>query len=84
MHFRLPFSRGIFRPETIKVESIGDLVVMHFGNTEVKLKYEAALKFAQMVRVQGKVAKRRAGDVSRHWSCVGVLSDAEKLAAGRF
>lgn len=73
----------LFKKQRIKVESVGDLVVMTFGNTEIKLKYEAALEFAQMVRVQAKVSKRRAGDTSRHWSVVGNLSDAEKLAAGR-
>lgn len=77
-------NRGLFRPERIKVESIGELVVMTFGNVEIKLKYEAALRFAQMVRVQAKVSKRRSGDTARHWSVVGNLSDAEKLAAGKF
>ena len=36
---------------------------------------EDALRFAQMLRVHAKKAKRRAGDVSRHWSAVGTLDD---------
>jgi hypothetical protein len=75
---------GIFKLGKIKVESIGEKVVMTFGNTEVALKYEAALKFSQMVRVQAKVSKRRCGDTARSWSAVGILSDAEKIASGRF
>jgi hypothetical protein len=35
--------------------------------------YETALKVSQLLRVHAKKAKRRAGDVSRHWSVIGML-----------
>lgn len=53
----------------------GEIVVMTIGNVEVKLPYETALQLSQWLRVRGKEAKRRAGDMSRHWSAVGVLED---------
>jgi hypothetical protein len=69
-------SKDILKQERIAVESEGDLVVIHLGNVEVKLPYETALLLSQWVRVRAKEAKRRAGDVSRHWSVIGSLHDA--------
>lgn len=51
----------------------GELVTIHFGNVPVTMHYEAALRISQFIRVRAKEAKRRAGDLSRHWSAVGVL-----------
>ena len=68
--------KDVMKRENIRVESEGELVVMHFGNTEVKMKYEAALLFSQWVRVKAKEAKLWSGDNGRHWSVIGTLSDA--------
>ena len=57
------------------VKAEGELVVMTLGNVEVKLPYETALLLSQWLRVHAKVAKRTAGDLSRHWSAIGVLTD---------
>lgn len=69
--------KDVMRRDRITVESEGDLVVMNFGSTRVTLKYETALKFAQWVRLRAKQSKSRAGDTSRHWSSLGILTDAE-------
>jgi ribosomal protein L6P/L9E len=66
---------SVYTPETVSVSSEGEIVVMKFGNTEVKMHYANALQFSQWVRLRAKEAKRRAGDTSRHWSAVGVLED---------
>lgn len=72
------FNRNLLKQERIAVGSEGDLVVINFGNVEIKLEYETALLLSQWVRVRAKEAKKRAGDVSRHWSCVGTLYDASR------
>jgi len=65
----------LLQKQRIAVSSEGDLVVMDLGNVQVKLSYETALLLSQWLRVRAKEAKQRAGDQSRHWSCVGVLHD---------
>lgn len=60
----------------IAVRSERDHVVLTLGNVDVKMDYETALKLSQWLRVRGKEAKRFAGDVSRHWSVIGTLHDA--------
>ena len=62
----------------------GEIVVMTIGNVEVKLPYETALQLSQWLRVRGKEAKRRAGDMSRHWSAVGVLEDLTASRASNY
>jgi len=69
---------NLLRRERIAVDVEGDLVTMRLGNVEVKLPYETALTLSQWLRVRGKQAKRTAGDTSRHWSVVGVLTDATR------
>jgi len=59
--------------QRIAVRSEGDLVVLNVGNAELKMPYETALQLSQWLRVRAKEAKRRAGDVSRHWSVIGLL-----------
>ena len=66
----------LLKKERIAVESEGDIVHIHLGNVTVSLPYESALLLSQWVRVRAKEAKRRAGDVSRHWSVLGTLHDA--------
>jgi hypothetical protein len=64
--------------QRIAVKSEGDLVVMNFGNVEVKVHYETALLLSQWVRMRAKEAKRFAGDTSHHWSLIGTLHDASR------
>lgn len=73
-------SEALFKPQRIEVSSEGVLVVLKFGNVEIKLDHETAIKLSTWLRVRGKEAKRRAGDTSRHWTVIGVLDD---LNAGR-
>jgi hypothetical protein len=56
-----------------KVESEGELVAIHFGNTVVRMGYNEALQLSQWMRVRAKQSKRYAGDFSQHLSVVGVL-----------
>jgi hypothetical protein len=51
----------------------GDLAGFTIGNSTLRMTYEDALRFSQMLRVHAKRAKRRVGDASRHWSAVGIL-----------
>lgn len=53
----------------------GEQAGFRIGNSELRLSYEDALRFSQMLRVHAKRAKRTAGDVSRHWSAIGVLNE---------
>ena len=68
---------SLLTKERITVASEGDIVHIDLGNVRVSLQYEAALLLSQWVRVRAKEAKRRAGDVSRHWSVLGTLHDAQ-------
>jgi len=68
--------RGLLRRGRIAVTSEGDLVKLTLGNVELKLSYETALLLSQWLRIRAKEAKRRAGDMSRHWSVIGTLHDA--------
>ena len=51
----------------------GDLVKLSIGNTDIRMPYETALQLSQWLRVRAKQAKRTAGDVSRHWSAIGLI-----------
>jgi hypothetical protein len=74
-------NKSLMQQHRIAVDSEGELVVMKLGNVEVKLPYETALLLSQWLRVRAKEAKRRAGDMSRHWSVVGTLHDANVTGA---
>lgn len=69
-------NNALLKKERIAVESEGDVVHIHLGNVQVSLPYESALLLSQWIRVRAKEAKVRAGDVSRHWSVLGTLHDA--------
>jgi len=69
-------SKNIMQQARIAIESEGELVVMKFGNTEIKVHYEAAFQISQWIRVRAKEAKRRAGDTSLRVSLLGTLHDA--------
>lgn len=73
-------NKNLIRQERIAVASEGDLVVLTLGNVEMKMSYATALLLSQWLRVRAKEAKRRAGDVSRHWSVIGTLHDAQRGA----
>lgn len=66
----------LLKQERIAVASENELVVIELGNVTVKLPYETALLLSQWIRVRAKEAKRRAGDMSRHWSSIGIIHDA--------
>ncbi len=63
--------------QRLEVKSQGPEVVLTIGNSDVTFDYETALKLSQWLRVRGKEAKNFAGDKSRHWSVIGVLSHAD-------
>jgi hypothetical protein len=65
--------KPLLAPEYVEVTADGELVTIRFGNVPVTMHYEAALKIAQFIRVRAKEAKRKAGDVSRHWSAIATL-----------
>lgn len=71
-------NRDLMQAHRVVVESEFDNVVLHLGNVTVKLNYVDALNLSQWIRVRAKEAKLFAGDTSRHWSAVGVLSDANQ------
>jgi hypothetical protein len=70
-------NRNLLKQQRMAVSSEGDLVVMTLGNVDVKMPYETALLLSQWLRVRAKEAKRTAGDVSRHWSVIGSMHDAQ-------
>ena len=75
LHF-LKRKSDLVKRERFVVKDDGDTVRIEFGNTVVKMHYEDALWLSQAVRVRAKAAKRAAGDLRRHWSVIGVLTDA--------
>lgn len=50
----------------------GEIVIMQIGDSEIRMGYEAAIQLSQWLRVRGKEAKRKSGDMSRHWSAIAV------------
>jgi len=63
--------------QKIAVSIEGELVKLSIGNADIRMPYETALQLSQWLRVNGKQAKRLAGDVSRHWSAVATLDGLE-------
>jgi len=64
---------SLLSQQRIDVSAEGDLVALTIGNATIKMPYETALQLSQWLRVRGKEAKRRAGDMSRHWSALAIL-----------
>lgn len=62
----------------IEVAAVGDKVQLQIGNSVKVFDYETALQISQWLRVRAKEAKRNAGDMSRHWSVVGVIEGLKK------
>lgn len=65
----------LLTPQHLAVSSEGEIVVITIGNSDLRMHYADALKVSQWIRVRAKEAKRRAGDVSRHWSGLAMLED---------
>ena len=70
----------IVRPPTveatrIEVTSEGEQVKLTIGNATVGFHYETALTIAAWLRTRAKEAKARAGDTSRSWRAIGILTD---------
>lgn len=65
-----PVCRDRLTPAQVGARFDGVLVAVKLGTTEAKLPSLAALKISQWIRLRAKESKRRAGDVSRHWSQV--------------
>jgi len=59
--------------QRLAVQAQGDRVVLSIGNTDVGFDYETALQLSQWMRVRAKEAKKNAGDMSRHWSAIGMI-----------
>lgn len=55
----------------------GEQVILRIGDAEIRMGYEAAIQLSQWLRVRGKEAKRKAGDMSRHWSAIAMLEHME-------
>lgn len=64
---------SLLSKQRMAVAAEGDMVKLTIGNADIKMPYEAALQLSQWLRVRGKEAKRNAGDVSRHWSAIGLI-----------
>ena len=64
---------NLLSKQRISVEIEGELVKLSIGNSDIRMPYETALQLSQWLRVRGKEAKKNAGDISRHWSAIGLL-----------
>lgn len=64
---------ALLQKQRISVETMGELVRLSIGNTHIDMPYETAIQLSTWLRVRGKQAKRNAGDLSRHWSAIGIL-----------
>ncbi len=56
----------------------GELVRLTMGNVSFAFHFTVALKLVTALRLNGRNAKRWAGDTSRQISAMGMLSDAEQ------
>ena len=70
--------RDVLKRQRIAVQCDGELVRLQVGNSTLTMDYETAIQLSQWLRFRGKEAKRNAGDVSRHWSALGLLDDVER------
>ena len=57
----------------LEVADRGDQVHLTIGNSTKVMDYATALQLSQWLRIHAKKAKKTAGDVSRHWSAIGVI-----------
>lgn len=66
---------SLLTQQKLEVGSEGEIVTITVGNSVLRMHYTDALQISQWIRVRAKEAKRRAGDVSRHWSALAILED---------
>ena len=71
-----PVNRDLLKREQISVRQDGGTVILTAGTAEATIPYEAALQISQWIRVRAKESQTRAGDLSRHWSKIAALHDA--------
>ena len=57
----------------VKFFDEGELVGFTIGNSTLRMTYADAFRFAQLLRLHAKRAKRKSGDVGQHWSAMGIL-----------
>ena len=57
----------------LEVADRGDKVYLTIGNSVKVMDYQTALQLSQWLRMHAKKAKKTAGDMSRHWSAIGVI-----------
>lgn len=67
---------NLLKLHQVNVRRDGQNVCVAFAADEVSLPYKTALTIAQWLRMRAKESKRRAGDLSRHWSVIGLTHDA--------
>jgi len=61
-------------PYGVRVE--GTVVVMSIGTKAVRMDYVTAIKLSAFLRHGGRMAKKNAGDESRHFTVYADLTDA--------
>lgn len=64
---------AVLTPLNLAVTSEGESVIITVGDVPLRFHYEDALKISQWIRMRAKEAKRRAGDMSRHWSALATI-----------
>ena len=69
---------NMVRKTAWSARSQNDQVVLRIGNADISMDYEDALRISQALRVAAKQSKKFAGDISRHWSVIATLTNAEQ------
>lgn len=59
---------SVVKQSSWEIKAIGSRVVVKFGSGWMELDYRDAFTLSRWFRMRAKEAKRRAGDVHRHWS----------------
>lgn len=73
----------------VRVSDEGRFVRLQIGSGSLVMPYARAIALAQLMRLRAKDAKRREGDVGRHWSVLALVDaelelPAEAAPAGPF
>lgn len=67
----------LLKRQNVSVDHEGQLVVFKVGNATMKIPYDVAFQISTWMRYHAKIAKRIAGDTSRHWTIIGRLEAVE-------
>lgn len=54
----------------------GTKVVLTIGKVVATMDYETAIRMSAFLRYSGKLAKRASGDISKHYTVIADLTDA--------